>query len=142
MSVNKFFIQLNLMHFCYIFSPCTLKTCDFKLLDWLDRWSQYGQANGFSPVCTLKWLLMFFFLTILKQIEHFDLPTSNGELSWNNHHLIELPFQKSNIAYQRLPKISVPKFLLNYFSYVCLCYIFTFLVHVFARYAFSCCSIV
>ena len=98
--------------------------------------------TGFSPVCTLKWLLMFFFLTILKQIEHFDLPTSNGELSWNNHHLIELPFHKSNIAYQRLPKISVPKFLLNYFSYVCLCYIFTFLVHVFARYAFSCCSIV
>ena len=83
MSIN-FFIQLIIIHDClciivYIFSPCTLKTCDFKLLDWLDRWLQYGQANGFSPVCTLKWLLMFFFLTILKQIEHFDLPTSNGE---------------------------------------------------------------
>ena len=71
-NASKFFIQLILMHDCYIFSPCTLKTCDFKWLDWLDRWSQYWQAYAFSPVCTLKCLLMFFVRTILKQIEHLD----------------------------------------------------------------------
>ena len=88
-NASKFFIQLILMNDCYIFSPCTLKTCDFKWLDWLDRWSQYWQAYAFSPVCTLKCLLMFFVRTILKQIEHLDLPTSNGKLSWNNHDLME-----------------------------------------------------
>ena len=67
----------------YIFSPCTLRTWDFKWLDWLDRWSQYWQAYAFSPVCTLKCLLMFFVMTFLKQIEHLDLPTSSGKLSWN-----------------------------------------------------------
>ena len=85
-------IFLNAFNFYSCFSveslPCFFRICVFKLFDWLDRWSQNGQAYGFTPVCVLRCLFMLMLDTILEQIEHLDLPIPTWRLTWKNYNLM------------------------------------------------------
>lgn len=75
--------------------PCFFRICVFKLFDWLDRWSQNGQAYGFTPVCVLRCLFMLMLDTILEQTEQLDLPILTWRLTWKNYNSMEKNFKLS-----------------------------------------------